>query len=137
MNGIAGLASGTFELLDRRRKYLSHIQKAIRSDFRASEKRGMARPEGFEPTTLCSGGTRSIHLSYGRAAAAPPGAGPPSVLADNPPNKVSPATPGIIVRCFQPAINSQPSAILNIRTSIRAPGNLPGGFSDPSSLFIA
>ena len=27
----------------------------------------MARPEGFEPTTLCSGGTRSIHLSYGRA----------------------------------------------------------------------
>jgi hypothetical protein len=26
----------------------------------------MARPEGFEPPTLCSGGTRSIHLSYGR-----------------------------------------------------------------------
>jgi hypothetical protein len=27
----------------------------------------MARPEGFEPTALCFGGTRSIHLSYGRA----------------------------------------------------------------------
>ena len=26
----------------------------------------VARPEGFEPPTLCSGGTRSIHLSYGR-----------------------------------------------------------------------
>ena len=26
----------------------------------------LARPEGFEPPTLCSGGTRSIHLSYGR-----------------------------------------------------------------------
>ena len=38
--------------------------------FRKSLKRNsvrMARPEGFEPPTLCSGGTRSIHLSYGRA----------------------------------------------------------------------
>ena len=26
----------------------------------------VARPEGFEPPTPCSGGTCSIHLSYGR-----------------------------------------------------------------------
>ncbi len=30
----------------------------------------MARPEGFEPPTPCSGGTCSIHLSYGRAGIA-------------------------------------------------------------------
>jgi hypothetical protein len=30
------------------------------------EKKKMARPEGFEPPTPCSGGTCSIHLSYGR-----------------------------------------------------------------------
>ncbi len=29
----------------------------------------VARPEGFEPPTPCSGGTCSIHLSYGRAQA--------------------------------------------------------------------
>ena len=27
----------------------------------------VARPEGFEPPTLCLEGRRSIHLSYGRA----------------------------------------------------------------------
>ena len=30
------------------------------------EKEKVARPEGFEPPTLCLEGRRSIHLSYGR-----------------------------------------------------------------------
>jgi hypothetical protein len=34
------------------------------------EQKKMARPEGFEPPTPCSGGTCSIHLSYGRAVGA-------------------------------------------------------------------
>ena len=29
-------------------------------------KRGVARPEGFEPPTLCLEGRRSFQLSYGR-----------------------------------------------------------------------
>ena len=29
----------------------------------------MVRPSGFEPPTFCSGGKRSIHLSYGRTIA--------------------------------------------------------------------
>jgi hypothetical protein len=33
--------------------------------------REMVRPSGFEPPTFCSGGKRSIHLSYGRTMAAP------------------------------------------------------------------
>src|ERR1700722_14952344 len=32
-----------------------------------SERRSMVRPEHFELPTYCSGGNRSIHLSYGRA----------------------------------------------------------------------
>src|SRR3984885_13800143 len=32
-----------------------------------SERRSMVRPERFELPTYCSGGNRSIHLSYGRA----------------------------------------------------------------------
>ena len=43
------------------------IAKACGFQSRAKSQEKLARPEGFEPTTLCSGGTRSIHLSYGRA----------------------------------------------------------------------
>ena len=34
----------------------------------AKSLRNLARPEGFEPPTLCLEGRRSIRLSYGRAA---------------------------------------------------------------------
>jgi hypothetical protein len=41
-----------------------HSVMAIAANWKYLKK--VARPEGFEPPTLCSGGTRSIQLSYGR-----------------------------------------------------------------------
>src|SRR4029077_18634250 len=45
--------NGAFELLDRRRKYPSDIQKAVRPDLYAGKKRGMVRSSGFEPPRYC------------------------------------------------------------------------------------
>src|SRR6202034_4334546 len=47
-------------------KYLNDKKVPYNKKTCLLEPNNMARPEGFEPPTLCSGGTRSIHLSYGR-----------------------------------------------------------------------
>jgi hypothetical protein len=43
-----------------------HSNRHSSGALKSGEGKEVARPEGFEPPTLCSGGTRSIHLSYGR-----------------------------------------------------------------------
>jgi hypothetical protein len=43
----------------------------IKTDMFEINELSVARLEGFEPPTPCSGGTCSIHLSYRRAAKAP------------------------------------------------------------------
>ena len=45
----------------------AQIQRVIRLDLSKSENRRVARPGRFELPTSCSGGKRSIQLSYGRA----------------------------------------------------------------------
>ena len=43
-----------------------HVPVRSVTHLSGSDQGAMARPEGFEPPTLCLEGRRSIHLSYGR-----------------------------------------------------------------------
>jgi hypothetical protein len=50
------------------KKYPAVSNRARRLSAFRHAKRKMVRPERFELPTYCSGGNRSIHLSYGRLA---------------------------------------------------------------------